>query len=924
MTELSRRAFLGTSAALGAGVASLPMRTIGLSGRNAWVARAFKTGRGANDVAFATGTYDGRLTAFSWEGGLLWEVNRGAFAFDIDCRDVNGDGADEIFAALSDGSVVSLSATGKVRFEFRHPHGLPMYQVAAVRTKDAGFYVAASGPGGMVYCLDADNGKLRLERSAAQLVLARQLVACDFNGSGDEALFAGSSRTEEHRAALWTSLAKDPVWQKGPRNNNVDYAPSEAMFLPRAGGGLAVTVGGGKLQPNSGDRAGGGGATMVLYDAAGNAKRLPLRNLDKFQLTNYTESYGKYAGYFVAPARSGGENLIAVMYCDRIVLSDVEGVVRKAGTAPFGFTSIDTVRHGEREWLLLGSAPNGDDNLYLLPVDADWNAALASLRPRGVQAAASAQIRKTVSAVEARPPVQSPGAEPVDIVVRMYRVNTSEEIRQFRDHIPQFLSYCRKNFGMSNVRYGVDLWLGRGSARQMPESELLDFFRHLEQTRSYFTIFASHGNNLGEQNLKWYVPVALARKILDAAPTTCMSMYSGEDEHYEAMSGWFDEYWKPMMDLCVERGAKVYMKEKNIFWAAVPAMPEFRRRFLSPKYRGALIPNTEDSNSRTPDMQLAGRAGIWMAGLVDGWGIRLIGDAFSFDRQHEYEYPMAGHPSLRSMVAAASLGCRNFMFEHGQFGRFTGDVDRGWDFNRVWEESDAAFLKLLRSGALHIPKRGEMAGLSPVVLAMSEPSKRFVEGGTNTHYYHRCHPDDGGRYAFGRMDCYFGMSPAHPFDLATLLWGRKRQFGNYMPASPNGFVTVVPDDLPASAIPWAKARIETNGDWIRLDGKELAPAEAARAIPALLARHAASLPFHCAAKDEIFFQAARISPHEYQIVLVDPGYLDPRDRTVRIRTTLPGAVSMRDAITGGAVAKKDGAWEIGVPAGTFRILRAAV
>ncbi|MDA3821350.1 MAG: hypothetical protein PF450_01870, partial [Bacteroidales bacterium] len=59
-----------------------------------------------------------------------------------------------------------------------------------------------------------------------------------------------------------------------------------------------------------------------------------------------------------------------------------------------------------------------------------------------------------------------------------------------------------------------------------------------------------------------------------------------------------------------------------------------------------------------------------------------------------------------------------------------------------------------------------------------------------------------------------------------------------------------------------------------------------------------------------------------QIVLVDPGYLNPKRRKVSLFTNMDVEIILKDMISDEVLSRSGESWEAEIPAGGFRILRA--
>jgi hypothetical protein len=275
---------------------------------------------------------------------------------------------------------------------------------------------------------------------------------------------------------------------------------------------------------------------------------------------------------------------------------------------------------------------------------------------------------------------------------------------------------------------------------------------------------------------------------------------------------------------------------------------------------------------------------------------------------------MTGHPVLRYNVAQAMLGARVFMLLNGERERVSGR------WTRVGTEGTATFLHLLGRGVITPPRREQLTSVSPVALVMQQPGQRFITHGANGHGDSGWGRDatDGQPWAFDRLDCYWGMAPLPPTDVATYLWGRTRRDPSQLPTtSPHGFVAIVPGGALPSSSRWS-TQWSTDGDTLRKAGRTYSLTEARTAMEEDLAVAERSLPFHI--EGRVFHQIVEQSPDLSIVALLDPGWLDPAERTVRLSTRLSGEWVVTDRLTDAALGRLTTPLQVSVPAGTLRLL----
>ena len=375
----------------------------------------------------------------------------------------------------------------------------------------------------------------------------------------------------------------------------------------------------------------------------------------------------------------------------------------------------------------------------------------------------------------------------------------------------------------------------------------------------------------------------------------------------------------PLQDLCLKYGAKKVMPlNKGLWWISMTSNDKVYDELFGGDRWKTIWGSTEDSNSRTPEINLAGRAGVWMAGLMEDWTASLIGDLFTSTRYHQWEYPKHGHPFLRLLVAHTAMGAAHYRFNIPHFYR-SGDEFGFLDQGR---ESVEIFLHMLGKGIIAPPRRDQVVGYSRIGIAMHEASEKWIVDAQNGHnpqiweddpeLHNAIIPHNG--ELWGRT-----TTPEHA--LQRILLEKDRQFGYHVPATPYGPFVIVPAKADLSKVPIVEEWWHTDGIYAwKEGGSKLTGKEAASAIQADFERAAAKLPFR--ADGGVFFQTIKMDNGNYRLYAVDSGWLDPQERDVTLRVQVSGDVTLTDVLSGEEISVNNGMAKFTVPAGAFRILDA--
>jgi outer membrane protein assembly factor BamB len=859
------------------------------------------------------GTWDGAVRcAQPNTGELVWEADVGSFPFGIAADDVNGDGRDEVFAATAGGDLRALASDGGSLWTFSS--GLPLYNVATGRlTGDDKRYIVCGGIGRKVHVLDPD-GHPVAEFGVRQLV--HRLAVGDVDADGADEVFVVDARNR----GILLKLEKGElrvVWDRPLRvpDDMRNWENPGAFFFA-----FSVDIG---------DIDGDGAGEIVMGDTFFNRQAvMALDGSGEPLWISDREPWGRpgYEFYSTAFVRvvdalpgAGGPGVLAVLGGTAKLL-DAQGQEVGRAVAPVGFADL-LFADG---MLYLGSSPNGDDTVYRVPFGESWDAGVAALARYGTARRVGENLARLREQVLAHPAEGSGLGR--QCYVKMLSIRPAK--RQLRNY-RRAADWLREQFPYGGLRFVANMkvieptpplnsdgepwsmqrWRTDSINGTMTVEEIIAAARWVEENEVPTLFLIGH-------SCMPFITLETAEKMLQAAPNFLVGFVSAEDEQIERIPRYFAEYFGPLADLCVKYGGKKCITvNKNVWWMTAPSMrPVFDALFTGERRR-VVVAATEDSNSRTPEINALARFGLRQAGLLEHNQVSLISDLFSFCRFHQWEYPKHGHPYLRLLCAHTLLGGTDYASRIAAVNWGGGPA-----FTQMGHESLEIFFHMLGKGLIFTPEPEQIAGLSPVGIAVHQPPDKWLRDGHNGHAPQIWEDDPELHNAvIPHNGCLWGNTPTPEHALQYVLLGKERQFGCQIPATPYGPFVIVPAHADLDAVPGVDEWWHTDGISVWRDGgPRLTGQDAADALRRSFEDGVACLPVR--AEGHVFCQTLRLADGRYRVYLIDPGWLDPTDRDVTVRLQAEGEPAVSDVLTGEDLTVEDGCFRLTVPAGSLRII----
>jgi hypothetical protein len=420
------------------------------AGRNVYRLAIVRVGGATPEMMIVGSTYDQRVCAFTPVGRILWETATDGFAFDLAAGDLDGDGRDELVVGSADGTVRVFGADGKPRW--KQDLGAPVYQVAVARLDGRTPVVLAGGVSRKLAAFAADG----TPRHGVELKDAvRVLRAGDFDGDGADEVAVLTRR-------------EVVSFFKGPRLTALEpKVTGKANHL--GGPGWTLRQANGTVADLDGD----GAEEFIHLPGAftlkgGLRKRFDLPG--KFRDLGYDTHYRmRMVAAGDLTARPGAETV--VVEGSQVALYDRDGRELGHATAPFGFTDVVFLPGQPHGSVLLGSSPNGDDNLYRVTFSPGWEQALARLPRRGVMAGVGATLGSLGAAAARWSGEPMAGAKgPYDIVLTHANMWHRWQPQLFEQWIDQVRAE-RAQFPYARLRFSVHFWPSEDAPLLRPDGK---------------------------------------------------------------------------------------------------------------------------------------------------------------------------------------------------------------------------------------------------------------------------------------------------------------------------------------------------------------------------------------------------------------------------------------------------------------------
>ena len=866
-------------------------------------------------------TYEGYVACLDTDTQkTLFTYNLGAFPFSLVVVDLDGDGIDEALVATAEGELLAIDRKGQLRWSFSST--MAFFSVAAGHlTPGDRPQVAVGGLDRTLYLLDHE-GNLIASLPGAQRLVHRLAIGNLHAGAGEEILmienrtiasvirFENGKLTVLNRKSLNLS-SEYANWE----NPGAQFYVFDLVLADLNQDGIDEVVAGDSYFNNQ--IVGAFDTTLSLLWVS---KELPSFSFggDPDRFTEFYSTAFVQASDLL-PDHPGLE--VASVAGNLVRVFDSQGTLVGEAHAKVGFA--DLAVH-DRE-LVLGSSPNGDRTLYRIDFSHDWKNQINALERQGVAATVEKNLMRVREQVLAFP-------APATSSEQIYTFRIGGVSRRRQQGFSAEREWMQRHFPYSNFRYitnmkvieptppldekgnpwAMDRWRVDAINGTIPVEYIIQRAQWIESQQIPTLFYIGH-------SCMPFITLETAEKILQAAPEYCVGFVTYEDEQIERIPRYFEHFYKPLAELCLKYGRKLNMtKNKGIWWISSPALPEVHDALFGGERYTISGASTEDSNSRTPEMNILGRSGLWLAGLTDHLYVNANSDLFSFNRFFQWEYPRHGHPYFRRLVAHTLLG--GSMFDIRYMDKMP--TDSGFVFSQMGRESAEIFYHMLGKDILMKPEREQVRGFNPIGFAVHPPSRAWLADAHNGHNPETWRDSEELNQAIiPHNGAAWGMTntPAHA--LQHILFHKERQFGCNIPATPYGLVAFVPAQADRTNVPGIKEWWHTDGTYIwKEDGKKYTGAEAAQLLQQDFSRAASELLFRYEG-DDVFLQTLEVSPGVFRLYLIDPGWLDPADRTVTIIPKFSQRQQVKDLLSGEDLQTDDaGRFEITVPAGAIRIV----
>ncbi|NIJ44852.1 hypothetical protein FHR24_001291 [Wenyingzhuangia heitensis] len=803
------------------------------------------------EVLYVSSLSDG-VGCYTLEGKNLWSatIETPAVIFEIEAADIDDDGNDDLLAASANGTIYCWSSKGKLLWKFTPDHKVRFSEIAVVKNNNK-LQIFAGGNDYKLYELDAKGKQVSTTKISG---VVRKIEAGNFTSKNKQDIFL---MTYSHDKFRWEFMGVlDSQSKKVLKEAN--YRNPKLKSLSKA---MVTNISISDINKDELDD--------ILF--FGDISFVPLFTglnssfevIAEYKATRKdNQRYGHSKGISLLPLRDE----IMFQFGGIMYQLDLSGkLIEKFGTRYAKNDEIvfsDFAVASKSKELIAAGEVDGGSGIYKYDLTKNsW--ATISQKLQGTMEQVEGNLELLYKQIlDFKMPSYQQKSNQDWVMVTSKKVDA--KVNKIKGNNIQFVIQKSPKEGtdrshMVAVMGKIALKKDKRGKYQDSREDIVNMARTYEKQGQPFTFWAGHGND------PFYIQIETLEQILEVAPTTCRGfVYAEMDNVDDPRVVHFVKEYIPRLAKAIRKHkkAKLYFRYKNTFWALTNKLPLWQELFFSKKYNDILAPASEDTSSRTQDINLSGRVGMFVAGYIDDFAMRLVDDNPTSWRPLSPGGQRSFSPYLRQGVMMAAYGAKHGVIIDNNF-------TKGAGLNILFG--------LMKSGALPMVKKEDILSIGSWHL-IKEVDEHLIHTIDNHHSLKQYKPtDDQDLFSVTQMHWAGTNIPEH--DYSKIALGVDYRWLNYMPLMPNGMVPIAPieyaKELEKNNIPYSVS----NGSKGFSNGKLISAKEYATEFKEIVAKGKLALPVEVKGAS---WSAIRIDKNHIRVILVDPGYIEPKDRNVTI------------------------------------------
>lgn len=832
---------------------------------------------------------DGAVASYSADGSERWRsaTSEKAVLFDIETADVTGDGNDDLLAASGDGHIYLWDSQGELKWKFSPENKVRFNEVAAV-CNEGRVQIFAGGNDCILYELDSKGkqisttnlgGVIRTLTAGNLLEKDKQsLLVITYSGDKWNWNFLGVMDPET-KETVRTINQNGPVLKSLKIRMLTDVNLSD---IDKDGLDDILLFGSDKVEE-----------PLSAWFLAINSQMEKIAAYD-FP-PNDRQLYAHCYGTSLLPARDE----IAMVFGTVLYVTDLKGNPIARVGAPYKGLAYNGMMLDSAGKILIGNGQIGGGNTlysYDLTQKEWWN---QEQKLTGRMAEVERNIQELYEqALNFKMPTYQKKAEQSWIMIGP---TPNSEVARLTgaDLVNLSMVTMTENTDRSHLvaTIGKDA-LKRDKRKKYNQSraELIEKAKKYESQKKPFVVWAGHGTD------PFYIHVETIEEILKVAKTMCYGFVYAEMENSEdPRFHYFVDHYIPRIATALRQQGtgKLFFRYKGIFWAANAHTDPWNKLFFSHEYRDLIVPSTEDTNSRTQELNLAGRVGMLAGGYIDNFAMRLVEDNVTSWRPLSACGQTSISPFLRSGVIRAAYGARYGIMSGLKFAQEPG-------LNVLYA--------LMTSGVLPQVEQEDILSLGAWHLLQDIDTEHveYMSEGHSLMTYQT--DDDEGVYSVANIAWSGASVPAHDFSKAL---GVDYRWLNFVPELPYGMIPIGPASLAPTLTEKGIPFTISDTHFGQVDGRKVSADEFGNALESSVLAGAKRLPI---VVEGAAWSAVRLDNYHVRLILLDQGYIDPQERNAVIR--FHGAIpsSAKDILSEERFTCSEESLRLTVPAGSVRFV----